>query len=82
MRAIEISQKTHLVRHWFKWYRVQRGGTDWQPLKVEKRPTPISVEKIARNLQKKYPSATKLPSILDEQVADQEVAKNTPKKKG
>lgn len=50
MKAIEISQKTHLVRHWFKWYRVQRGGTDWQPLKVEKRPQPFDINKAAKSL--------------------------------
>ena len=81
MKAIEISQKTHLVRHWFKWYRVQRGGTDWQPLEIKKRTPPFSVDRVAKALSKKYPTAAKLPDILDEKAADAEVAKNTPKTK-
>lgn len=52
MRSIEISNKTHLIRHWFRWYRVQRGGTDWQPLKIEKRSIKFSVDKAARSLSK------------------------------
>lgn len=84
MKSIEISNKTHLIRHWFKWYRVQRGGTDWQPLKIEKRPQPAkSIAKIAADLNKKYPSGkAPLPDILNEQKADEEVKKNTPQKKG
>jgi hypothetical protein len=80
MRAIEISQKTHLIRHWFKWYRVQRGGTDWQRLKIEKRIPPMNLNKVARDLQKKYGGGGSLPPILDEKAADEEVKKNTPKK--
>lgn len=50
MKAIEISQKTHLIRHWFRWYRVQRGGTDWQKLKIEKRVPPFNLKKTAESL--------------------------------
>lgn len=32
MRVIEVSNKVYLVRHWFKWYRVQRGGSQWDRL--------------------------------------------------
>lgn len=55
MRSIEISNKTHLIRHWFKWYRVQRGGTDWQPLEVKKRTPPFSIEKAAEGLANRPP---------------------------
>ena len=34
MKVIEISNKTYLIRHWLRWYRVQRAGTDWQKLVV------------------------------------------------
>jgi hypothetical protein len=59
MKSIEISNKTHLIKVWhlkwyvlpyFKWYRVQRGGTDWQPLKIEKRQQPFSIDRTAKNL--------------------------------
>lgn len=33
MKSIEISNKVHLIRHWGRWYRVQRGAAQWQPLK-------------------------------------------------
>jgi hypothetical protein len=32
MKVIEVSNKTYLVRHWFRWYRVQRAGGHWQRL--------------------------------------------------
>lgn len=32
MRVIEVSNKVYLVRHWFRWYRVQRGGSQWDRL--------------------------------------------------
>lgn len=32
MKVIEVSNKVYLVRHWFRWYRVQRGGSIWQRL--------------------------------------------------
>lgn len=63
MRSIEISNKTHLIRHWFKWYRVQRGGTDWQPLKVEKRPVPFNIEKAAKSLAQRGEQATPKSSV-------------------
>lgn len=60
MKAIEISQKTHLVRHWFKWYRVQRGGTDWKPLEIKERPTPtkqFNIDSVAKKLQSRAQDA-------------------------
>lgn len=50
MKAIEISQKTHLVRHWFKWYIVQRGATDWRPLEIKQR---FDLEKTSKALNGK-----------------------------
>lgn len=32
MKVIEVSNKTYFVRHWFRWYRVQRAGGHWQRL--------------------------------------------------
>lgn len=80
MKSIEISNKTHLIRHWFKWYRVQRGGTDWQPLVVQKRPQPFSIAKTAEALAARSGSKPRLPEILDEKAADAQAALNTPKK--
>jgi hypothetical protein len=40
MKVIQISTKVQLVRHWFVWYRVQRGAAQWQKLKpfIDKTP--------------------------------------------
>ena len=46
MRVIEISNKTYLVRHWLRWYRVQRAGTDWQRLHVAGR-LPVASKTLA-----------------------------------
>jgi hypothetical protein len=50
MKAIPISNKTTLVRHWFKWYRVERGAADWKRVKVEARKPQKSIEAIAKAL--------------------------------
>lgn len=85
MKVYKLSNKTVVVRHWFRWYRVMRGGTDWHKLKVEKRIPPLSIKQIQKNLQKKYPSQP-VPDILSEEKADREVAKvlrkNRAQKKG
>lgn len=52
MIVIPISNKTLLVRHWFRWYRVQRGGTDWHPIKVQKRPAPIAKFDLDKTISK------------------------------
>lgn len=78
MIVIPISNKTILVRHWFKWYRVMRGGADWHQLNVEKRAAPRSIAKIASSLASKQGSAL-LPEILDEKKADREVNKKIKK---
>lgn len=81
MIVIPVSNKTLLVRHWFKWYRVMRGGTDWHRLKVAPRATPFSISKVSKSLQAKYGTPDKMPTILDEIAADREAEKNTPKDK-
>lgn len=79
MIVIPVSNKTILVRHWFKWYRVMRGGTDWHRLKIEKRATPLNLSKVAKELQAKYGSKPLNSPILDEIAADKEVEKNMKK---
>lgn len=32
MKVLHITDKVKFVRHWGKWYRVQRGGYQWQLL--------------------------------------------------
>lgn len=32
MRVVEMSNKSYLVRHWFKWYRVSGSMTKWEYL--------------------------------------------------
>lgn len=51
MIVIPISNKTLMIRHWGRWYLVQRGGTDWKPLKVQRRPTPFSIKKTIKTLE-------------------------------
>lgn len=82
MKIVVITQQTAFVRHWFRWYRVQRAGEDWQSLEIGKKYVkPKTLKQISDELNKKYPGKP-IPSILDESAADAEVAKNTPKKKG
>ena len=51
MRVIQLSGKSYIARHWFKWYRVQRGGEHWAPLKF--RPRPRSITEIQHSLEKR-----------------------------
>lgn len=55
MIVIQITNKTALVRHWLRWYRVQRGGLDWQRLQISPYQRPKTIATIASNLQRKYP---------------------------
>lgn len=80
MLVIPISNKTFLARHWFRWYRVQRGGEDWRPLKAKPYAKPKSIAEISKSLSKKYPTGQR-PDILDEAAADREVAKRLKNKK-
>jgi hypothetical protein len=54
MRVIIISQKVVWVRHWFKWYRVQRGGMDWQSLTMK--PRSLTLKEITDGLTKRKDS--------------------------
>lgn len=80
MKVIDVSNKVLLVRHWLRWYRVQRGASDWQKLAIRPRVRSKSIDSIVKGLHKKYPPAP-MPPILDEKVADAEVAKNINKAK-
>ena len=51
MKVIEISNKVLLARHWFKWYRVQRGATDWQRLEIK--PRPKTIKEIQKSLEER-----------------------------
>jgi hypothetical protein len=81
-----LTQQTAFVAVWdwkkFRtvYYKVGRGGEDWRPLEIGKQYVkPKSITQIAADLNKKYPSKNPpLPTILDEKVADREVARNTP----
>lgn len=37
MKIVVVNQKVAFVRHWFKWFRVQRAGEDWRPLEIGKK---------------------------------------------
>lgn len=52
MIVIPGSNKTLFVRHWLRWYLVQRGGTDWRPLKMQRRPATKSIGSILKSLEK------------------------------
>lgn len=76
MKIVVITQQTAFVRHWGKWYTVQRAGEDWRPLEIGKKYVkPKSITQISKELNKKYPSGAPMPSILDEEAADREVAR-------
>lgn len=75
MRIIVVNQKVAFVRHWFRWYRVQRGGVDWRRIEIKPYFKEKSIDDITKNLQTRFP--TKLPPILSEELADREVAKNS-----
>jgi len=71
MKVIELSNKTYLVRHWFKWYRVQRAGGHWQPLaliiKNGRPPKDIDpIDHAAESLQKAGKGNNKPPIDLTE----------------
>lgn len=63
MRIVKLSAKLAIVRHWGKWYRVQRGFTDWHRVEVKSRgiksdgsPT---IDEISDNLQKEIKKGKK-----------------------
>jgi len=57
MKVVELSNKTYLVRHWLRWYRVQRSGGNWAKLapiiKNGKPPKDFSIESAAESLKAK-----------------------------
>lgn len=68
MKVIELSNKVYLVRHRFKWYRVQRGGAQWDELepiikngRLPKKSDPIA--DAAESLRKARPSDPITPPI-------------------
>lgn len=70
MKVIEVSNKTYLVRHWFRWYRVQRAGGHWQPLspivKNGRVPKEFSLDEAAEKLSKRAGGNSKPPIDLTE----------------
>lgn len=56
MKIVIVSAKTVVVRHWFRWYRVQRGMTDWHRLKIQAPMQPLDqvVQGIAKREKELY----------------------------
>ena len=52
MRIVEISNKVYLIRHWMRWYRVQRGGQQWDRLQIKPAPRTKSIAQIQKALAK------------------------------
>ncbi len=67
MKVIEISNKIYLIRHWFVWYRVQRGASRWDKLepviKNQKSQEPFTIEKSLDSLKKAGKVCISKPSI-------------------
>lgn len=71
MKVIEVSNKTYLVRHWFRWYRVQRAGGHWQRLEpiIKNGRPPKDIDPIdfaAEKLKQKGSGSVKPPIDLTE----------------
>jgi len=75
MKVIIITNKTMLVRHWGRWYRVMRGGADWHRLEIAARQTPFSLAKVSEDLQKKY-GAAEVPTYVDELLKEKAKVNN------
>lgn len=55
MKIVPITQQTAFVRHWFKWYRVQRAGEDWRKLEIGKeyvKPKKFDIDRTIQKLEK------------------------------
>jgi hypothetical protein len=64
MKAIAIGNKTYLVRHWFRWYKVGKSGLEWVSLPpIIKNGKPLPKDAIAA-AAKSLPKATPI-SLLD-----------------
>lgn len=59
MFVVPVSNKTVLVRHWLKWYRVQRGGEDWRKLEIKPYQKPKSIAEIAKSLEMAHTKKSK-----------------------
>ncbi|CAB4155522.1 hypothetical protein UFOVP667_8 [uncultured Caudovirales phage] len=71
MKVIEVGNKTYIVRHWFRWYRVQRAGGFWQPLSpIIKNGRPLKtvdpIEHAANMLRREGKGGTAAPIDLTE----------------
>lgn len=66
MKVVELSNKTYLIRHWGRWYRVQRAGSHWSRLsplvKGHKPVQQFNLDRAAAGL-KKYGSESIKPPI-------------------
>lgn len=67
MKSIEVSNKVHLIRHWGVWYRVQRGGSQWDKLKpiikAGRLPRAATIESAAISLRQATKSTVSPPSL-------------------
>lgn len=62
MKAIELSNKVYLIRHWFVWYHVSRGGIKWDklpPIIKNGKPKIATIESAAASLAKAKPVKVK-----------------------
>ena len=57
MKVVFINQKITWVRHWFRWYIVQRAGEDWRRLPIGKKylklPGGDAIKKALKDIDKK-----------------------------
>lgn len=83
MRVFRVSNKTLLIRHWLKWYTVERGAKDWRPLKAEPRERPFNINVTAKALQRKYGQGQSIETTPYETITEQnKKAQKTVAKKG
>lgn len=70
MKVVELSNKTYLIRHWGRWYRVQRAGSNWARLspliKGIKPPQQFNLDRTAADLKKRGSQSLKPPIDLTE----------------
>lgn len=57
MKVIVLNDKSAIIRHWWRWYHVQRNGTRWQlldPIIMHGKPLkfPNSIDHAAESLSK------------------------------
>lgn len=58
MKIVKLSEKAVLVRHWFRWYYVDRVGSRWQPLSpiisLGRIPKEATIGSAAQSLKSKH----------------------------